>query len=282
MKLTEHVHMQQMHFMGGKMVRTVCVYLVEGNHRSVLIDTGVFPNREGVLEFIKETGKQLEDISQILITHAHTDHIGALKGLKELLRAPAAASEKSARWIEDVTVQLRERPVPNFEQFVEGSATVEQKLSAGEKIKLGGSTLEVFEVPGHEMGQLAFFHVEDGVLFTADAVPVPGEMPVYEDLTAEITTLKKLLAIEGVKILLMSWANPYIGQEKARKALVDGMKYVKRIHALVQEGVGLYGGDEPAVGKYVHSALELPEENMNALFMETIRAHMQEIDLIIE
>lgn len=228
MKISKHVYAKEMHFLGGKLIRTVYVYLVTGTERTILIDTGVFPSLGDVLAFIKECGRVPENVDEILITHAHTDHIGALKSLKEKLNATVAASALSSRWIEDVGTQLRERPVPNFEAFVEGSTSVERKLQPGDVIELGGSTIMTYAAAGHEMGQLAYFHKEDGVLFAADAVPVPSEMPVYEDLSAEVATIRQLMNIKGVKILLMSWAEPYVGEDRARKALEDGLRYIKK------------------------------------------------------
>lgn len=263
------------------MIRTVYVYLVTGSERTALIDTGVLPSREDVLSFIRECGKEPQEVDEIVITHAHTDHIGGLKRLKTELGATAAASQLSCRWIEDTEAQRRERPVPNFEVFVEGPAVVERKLQPGDVIDLGGSTLTAYAAPGHELGQLAYFHKEDGVLFTADAIPVPGEMPIYDDLSAEVATLRRLMEIKGVKTLLMSWAPPYIGKENARNALEDGLHYIKKIHTLVSEGMNLYSEDEEAVAKYVHGALKLPPASFNGMFMGTIKAHIREIGLDI-
>jgi len=282
MQISNHVYAKKMHFTGGNMVRTVYVYLVTGEKTSVLIDTGVFPSRKDVLAFISDAGKTPEDISEILISHAHTDHIGALHSLKEQLNCPAASSELSALWIEDVDKQFHERPVPNFKEFVESSAVIERNIQDGDVIELGGSTLVTHAAPGHERGQLAFFHQEDGVLFTADSIPVPGEMPVYEDLSAELATLRRLQAVEGIKVLLMSWDDPYEGTENISKVFDDALAYVQRIHSLTLEGIGMYGEDDlEAVTKYVHGVLGLPAGALNALFTGTIKAHISEKELTV-
>jgi len=282
MQISNHVYAKKMHFTGGNMVRTVYVYLVTGEKTSVLIDTGVFPSLKDVLAFISDAGKTPEDISEILISHAHTDHIGALHSLKEQLNCPAASSELSALWIEDVDKQFHERPVPNFKEFVESSAVIERNIQDGDVIQLGGSTLVTHAAPGHERGQLAFFHQEDGVLFTADSIPVPGEMPVYEDLSAELATLRRLQAVEGIKVLLMSWDDPHEGTENISKVFDDALAYVQRIHSLTLEGIGIYGEDDlEAVTKYVHGVLGLPAGALNALFTGTIKAHISEKELTV-
>lgn len=282
MQISNHVYAKKMNFLGGNLMRTVFVYLVSGEKGSVLIDTGVFPNRSDVTDFISDCGQQPKNIIKILITHAHTDHIGSLKFQKEVLDVPAASSAWSARWIEDVELQKAERPVPNFDAFVGGSTMIEQKLSDGDIIELGDSCLKVYATPGHEPGHLAFFHPQDGVLITGDAIPVPGEMPVYHDVSAEMNTLKKLQQINHVNVLLMSWADPYIGSENAKKAICDGIDYVRHIHNLVNEGIQIYGeNDSASISKYVHSALGLSPEVLNKLFTNTINAHIREKDLKI-
>lgn len=49
MKVTDHVYAKEMQFLGGKLIRTVYVYLVTGSERTVLIDTGVLPSRGDIL-----------------------------------------------------------------------------------------------------------------------------------------------------------------------------------------------------------------------------------------
>jgi hypothetical protein len=260
------------------MERTVYVYLVTGNEKSCLIDTGVNPSMKDVLDFIESAGKKPDEI---LLTHSHVDHIGSLYELKEHFACPAAASELSSAWIEDVDEQFRQRPVPNFRDFVKKSAKIERKLKDGDLTLLGGSTLAAYEAPGHDKGQLVFYHREDGVLFAADAVPIPGEMPVYDDVSAQLETLNRMRGIEGTKVLLMSWADPCYGGEKISQVFDDAVSYVKEIHRLTLEGISKCGGDEEAVAKYVHGALKLPESTFTKMFIGTVKAHLREKDLAV-
>jgi glyoxylase-like metal-dependent hydrolase (beta-lactamase superfamily II) len=282
MRITEHVYAKKINFQGvtpaGVMERTVHVYLVTGEETACLIDTGVYPSFNSVVEFIAGTGKKPGDIGEILLTHSHVDHMGSLKGLKEYLECPAASSEFSSGWIEDIDEQFRQRPVPNFYDFAQGSVKVERKLKDQDCIRLGGSTLIAYEVPGHEKGHLAFFHQEDGVLFTGDSIPVPGDLPIYEDLSAEVNSIRRMRNLEGVKVLLMSsWEEPRTGAEDIRRLFDDALAYVRQLHDLTIKGIAQYGEtDVEAVAQYVHTTLRLPSGTFVKFFIDTIRAHIQE------
>ncbi|WFR99316.1 MBL fold metallo-hydrolase [Rhizobium tumorigenes] len=53
--------------------------LVQSGNQKILIDTGLGPSAHGVLlESLAKAGSKPEDISDVLITHVHGDHIGGL------------------------------------------------------------------------------------------------------------------------------------------------------------------------------------------------------------
>lgn len=63
-----------------------------------------------------------------------------------------------------------------------GSLAVNRLLEDGEVFDLGcGPKLRVFHTPGHSKGSISILLLGYMALFTGDAVPVPGEMPIYED-----------------------------------------------------------------------------------------------------
>jgi glyoxylase-like metal-dependent hydrolase (beta-lactamase superfamily II) len=55
------------------------VYLVENENKLVLIDTGLPRSDKKILNFIKSLNRGASDISWIVITHFHIDHVGSLK-----------------------------------------------------------------------------------------------------------------------------------------------------------------------------------------------------------
>ena len=280
MQITEHVFSKKMEFTAntpfGLLKRHAFVFLVKGTEKNCLIDAATKPLLPEVLDFMAETGLRPSDIGEILITHSHSDHTGALNSLKELCGCPVAASKGSVEWIENIDLQFEKRPVPRFYEFVEGSVKVDHQLVPGDVISLGDGSLKAYAAPGHDQGQLVYFHPEDGVLLSADSIPVPGSMPVYDNVQAQLDTLYRLRDIPGVKVLLMSWDDPHYGEEEVRQVLDDAIAYVRHIHCLTMEAVGSLGADDvEAVAKQVHSALNLAPSEFTKMFITTIKAHME-------
>ena len=64
-------------------------FLVQGDC-PILIDTGVPGKEDRIKKVLSRTGVDIKDISLILLTHAHIDHIGSTSELKALTGAPVA------------------------------------------------------------------------------------------------------------------------------------------------------------------------------------------------
>ncbi len=74
-------------------------------------------------------------VTHILMTHNHGDHIAALAGLKERLKAPVAGHELDAP----------KYPVP-----------LDIKLADGDGVSIGKLAVKVLHTPGHTRGSLCF------------------------------------------------------------------------------------------------------------------------------
>lgn len=279
MQITEHVYSKKMQFQAntpfGILTRHAFVFVIDGSKKSCLVDAGLAPMKQEIIDFVTACGKGKDDIGEILITHSHSDHIGALKSLKAYYGCPVAAGAANIVWIEDTEKQLRERPVPRFNEFVEGSVKIERKLYDGDVIDLGDGIVVAYAVPGHDKGQMAFFYQPDGVLLSADSIPVPGDMPIYDDVEAQVGSLRKMRAIDGVNTLLMSWADPIEGEGNVHQALDDAIAYMRTVQRLTDEGRERFGQDQVEdVARYVHDGLSLPPQEFTAMFVATVKAHL--------
>jgi len=95
---------------------------------SVLIDAP--GNLQKMLSQLKD-----KKIKYILMTHNHSDHIGALKGLKEILKVPVEGHDLDAARF----------PVP-----------LDIKLNDGDKLTCGNLEITVLHNPGHTKGSISF------------------------------------------------------------------------------------------------------------------------------
>jgi hydroxyacylglutathione hydrolase len=99
----------------------------------VLVDAGDEP--EALLEWVAGV-----KVTHILITHGHSDHVGALGEVRRALRCPVGMHPLDA------------------EAF---RLDFDFALEQGTRIELGASTLEVHTIPGHTPGSVAFAIQED-------------------------------------------------------------------------------------------------------------------------
>jgi glyoxylase-like metal-dependent hydrolase (beta-lactamase superfamily II) len=172
-------------------LRFVSVYLVEGEDGWTLIDAGYDypPARAGWESGAAVVGCDLgRDVSRIVVTHFHPDHIGAARWLQERSGAPVCMLE------DEIPFSRRlwggtEGPVP-FVEFlirhgmnrdVAESTTAAVRyglplpeemlpLRPGEKLPVGGGAACVIHVPGHADNQLVLHDEARGILFAADHV----------------------------------------------------------------------------------------------------------------
>jgi metal-dependent hydrolase (beta-lactamase superfamily II) len=107
------------------------LYLIYGK-KIYLIDTGVATSEKIIFDYIRKTGRNPEDISLIILTHSHPDHIGAAHEIKRATGSTIAAHHGERSWIEDVELQHRERPVPCFHSLVGGSVMIDRILENGD------------------------------------------------------------------------------------------------------------------------------------------------------
>lgn len=280
MQMTKNVHALKIPFQvpispGKAVERFVYVYLIYGE-RICLIDTGVATSEKVIFEYLKKTGRRAEDISQLLLTHSHPDHIGAARAVQETSGCKVASHDAERDWIEDIDLQAKERPVPGFYSLVGGPIRIDRILNDGDSLSLEpGLTLDVIHTPGHSRGSLSFFLREEGALICGDAIPIAGQMPIYDDVADSLSSIKKLECINGVKSLLSSWDEPRMGNSSI-EVMARGIRYVKRIH----EAAIKAGGNDPvpdamAVCRAVLQELGLPQAMANPLVARSIEAHLR-------
>jgi glyoxylase-like metal-dependent hydrolase (beta-lactamase superfamily II) len=53
------------------------VYLLIDGEELAVIDTGMPKNAEKILDYVHRINQQASDISRILLTHCHIDHVGS-------------------------------------------------------------------------------------------------------------------------------------------------------------------------------------------------------------
>ncbi|MDD4318382.1 MAG: MBL fold metallo-hydrolase [Victivallaceae bacterium] len=201
-----------------------------------LIDCGVAGSESTIYDYIKEQGREPKEISSLIFTHSHPDHIGAAKSIKSQTSCTVFAHKLERDWIEDTEQQFKDRPVPGFQTLVEGSVGVDEFLEGGEIIELEKSILcKIIHTPGHSKGSISLLFEDGKSLFTADVLIYPGDLPIYEDIFACRRSIKMLQKLDNVENLFSSWENPIQGQDNIFKRMDESIAYLELIHAAVNK-----------------------------------------------
>jgi glyoxylase-like metal-dependent hydrolase (beta-lactamase superfamily II) len=281
MQITPSIHALRHSFKipiepGVAIDRFVYSYIIYGE-MITLIDTGVAGCESPIFENILSAGRDPSEISLIILTHSHPDHIGSAGAIQRLTGCSVAAHPTERAWIEDVRLQDKERPVPGFATLVGGPITVDHELADGDTIEpdeTRAGEMIVFHTPGHSKGSISLFLYREGALFSGDAVPVSGEMPIYEDAVESVKSVKKLLSIPGIRILFSSWDEPRAG-DAAYKQMERALEYLNTIQKTVLafscEGIC----DPTELTRKTVSALGLPPEAANPLLSRTFAANLR-------
>lgn len=135
----------------------VSAWLIHTDEGSVLIDTLYGPHTNQLIENLKATGVNFEDIKYVLMTHGHFDHAGGAAALKPLL-PNAKFVMTQAGWFEGQ--QSANRSIGRRAWKMIDTDIV---LNDGESVELGGEKFTAFETPGHTWGTASYlYNVKDG------------------------------------------------------------------------------------------------------------------------
>lgn len=134
-----------------------------------LIDTAVAGSGKAIMAAAARMGAP---IRRIVLTHAHSDHVGSLDALAaQLLDAEVLISEREARLLrKDLSLDPGEPQDKPRGGFPGPDTEPTGRLGPGETV----GSLEVIAAPGHTPGQIALLDHRDGTLFCADAFSTLG------------------------------------------------------------------------------------------------------------
>lgn len=165
----------------------------EASGDCVLVDPGAEPER-----LLAMVARNRGTLRGIWLTHAHLDHVGAIAGIKRahpevpvhMHPADLPVIRYAARSATEYGVPLEQPPDP------------ERALAEGDTLQLGASTFEVWHLPGHAPGHVAF--VGDGVVFSGDVLFAGSigrsDLPLCDPEALE-RSLERMLTLPGGSVV---------------------------------------------------------------------------------
>jgi hydroxyacylglutathione hydrolase len=151
-----------------KALRDNFIYALSSGNLCAVIDPG---EAAPVVDFLSDKGLSLK---YILFTHHHWDHID---GAPELVRLTTCKVLASKPDVDRVSVPAK-------------------PLTEGPNYELFGEPFQILEVPGHTLGQIAYYFPRMAALFAGDTLFSAGCGRLFEG-TADMmfTSLQKLKAL---------------------------------------------------------------------------------------
>jgi hydroxyacylglutathione hydrolase len=126
----------------------------------MLIDPG-----DDADKIIGQIKKRNVEVTKIVLTHGHADHIGAIPDLKKYTGAPVLIHSEDAIMLTDSMANLSAVfDAPFVAEPADGL------LKDGDLIFAGDIKLKVLFTPGHTPGGISLYEANAGVVFTGDAL----------------------------------------------------------------------------------------------------------------
>ena len=182
------------------------VYAVDTGEGVILVDAGVGPEGEGVLQGLREAGFAPGDVRLILLTHGHADHSGNAAYLRERTDARVMAHPLCARYVTEgdaeaiaLTPALRAGAYPAGYRF---RACPVEPIADGYAFTMGQTRWTAIDTPGHCSGHMCYLMEADGrrTLFAGDSIFVGGKITLQNIWDCSITdyarTAERLCALE--------------------------------------------------------------------------------------
>ena len=132
----------------------------EKTHEAMVIDPG--DQIEGILEILRQEKLTLK---QIVITHAHIDHVGGAMKLKAATGAPILMNQNDYALLKMLDMQaawIGMRPP--------GDVQVDEAISQGRVLKVGEISSSVIHTPGHTEGSICVYFPTEKKLIAGDTL----------------------------------------------------------------------------------------------------------------
>jgi glyoxylase-like metal-dependent hydrolase (beta-lactamase superfamily II) len=235
-------------------------HLIEDAGRAAFVDVGPNSSVPYLLGALEQLGIARTAVDYLLLTHVHLDHAGGAGALlRELPNARALLHPRGAPHMIDPTrliagskvVYGAERFRQLYGELVPIPAERVRVVQDGERVSLGGRTLELIHTPGHAQHHYAIVDAAHASLFSGDTFGIsyraldtaegafitPSTVPTQFDPEQHLASIDRMLAYRPESIYLMHFSRvtdvPRLG--RLLKEQIPALAAIARAHALDPE-----------------------------------------------
>ncbi len=132
----------------------------EATREAMVIDPG--DDIEAVLALIDKHNLQ---VKQIVITHAHIDHVGGAMKLRAATRAPILLNQNDYALLKMLDVQAAWIGMKN-----PGKVEIDHSLGQADTVRAGSLSADVMHTPGHTEGSICLYFAAENKLIAGDTL----------------------------------------------------------------------------------------------------------------
>ncbi len=132
----------------------------ETTHEAMVIDPGA--EIQNILAVVRKHNLQ---VKQIVITHAHIDHVGGAMKLRAATGAPILLNQNDYELLKMLDVQASWIGVAS-----PGKVDIDQNIGQADTIKAGSLTANVLATPGHTEGSVCLYFPSQKMLIAGDTL----------------------------------------------------------------------------------------------------------------
>ena len=132
----------------------------EATREAMVIDPG--DDIDDVLALIRKHNLQ---VKQIVVTHAHIDHVGGAMKLKAATGAPILLNQNDSALLKMLDVQATWIGVAD-----PGKVEIDRSITTGETVSAGSHTAQILHTPGHTEGSICLYFAPEKKLIAGDTL----------------------------------------------------------------------------------------------------------------
>ena len=132
----------------------------ETTHEAMVIDPG--DDIEDVLMLVRKHSLQ---VKQIVITHAHIDHVGGAMKLRAVTGAPIILNQNDYALLKMLDMQAAWIGMAS-----PGKVDIDQSVGQDETIRAGSLNATVLHTPGHTEGSICLYFPAEKILIAGDTL----------------------------------------------------------------------------------------------------------------
>jgi hydroxyacylglutathione hydrolase len=132
----------------------------DATREAMVIDPG--DDIKNVLAIIRKHNLQ---VKQIVITHAHIDHVGGAMKLRAATGAPILLNQNDYVLLKMLDAQAEWIGVPP-----PGAVEIDRSVQSGETVSAGSLSARVLHTPGHTEGSICLYFAADKKLIAGDTL----------------------------------------------------------------------------------------------------------------